>query len=86
MKDFHGCVDFKRFRLDLGRISVDPWILKDFVDLGWTWERFLRGWWRSLNIFRILVGSGKDFRGSMDLKDFGPWRDFRGFVDFADFE
>ena len=79
-------MDFKRFWLDLGRISVDPWILKDFVDFGWTWERFLRGWWRSWNIFRILVGSGKDFHGSVDLKHLDLGRISMDLLIFVDFE
>ena len=42
-KDFHGFVDFGgfgEFSLDLGRTSMDLWILQDFEYFGGTWEGF----------------------------------------------
>ena len=38
-KDFHGLAEFNRFLtilLDLGRISMDPWMLQHFGNFGWT--------------------------------------------------
>ena len=68
-KDFHVSVDFGGFSIlhDSGWIWEGfPWILQDLQNFAWIWKGFP---WicRFLWILKILVGSEKDFNGSVDF-------------------